>query len=251
MDQLLQNLGNWNQPQLLSLIVTVLICIVISLIIFIKIKIASRPDKAPSGFLIIIESYINFVDNQFDEATNGTIKKTRIYIFGLTTFLLIGNLLGPIGIEPIATSYSVPLTLGLITWLGIFVVGFIYQKFRFLKRYLNPVEVIGQFAPLISISFRMFGNIVGGGAIIFMLYYFTGYLWHLIPGQADHRWFFFAPLFAPALHLYFDIFDALIQTLVFATLTVIYWAKEAEVSTKPKKNKKNNVKTITTKQNIY
>ncbi|KKB26630.1 ATP synthase A chain [Mycoplasmopsis meleagridis] len=252
MDKIVKHINDWNHPQLFSLFITVLICLILSLAVFIEIKRTSRPNKAPSAFLIIMEGYVTTVDNMFYEATDGKISKAKIYIFGLASFLLIGNLLAPLGIEPIVTSYSVPFTLALITWLGIFVVGLTYQKFRFFLRYVkNPVEIIGQFAPLISLSFRIFGNIIGGGTIIFLTYWMFGFIWRLIPGQETNNWFFFGVIVTPFMHVYFDIFSAFIQALVFSTLTVIYWSREAEEESKPKENKLKKVKTITTQQSIY
>lgn len=250
MAELTEHINDWNHPQLFSLFITVLICFSLSLAVFISIKKSAKADKAPNAFLVIMEGYVTMVDNSFDETAEGKIEKSRIYIFGLATFLLIGNLIAPLGLEPIVTSYSVPLTLGLISWLGIYVVGLIYQKFRYLKKYLNPLETIGQFAPLISLSFRIFGNIIGGGTLLFLFYWFFGFIWTKMPGQEHHQWFFLGSIFTPLLHLYFDVFSAFIQALVFTTLTLIYWVREAE-EPEPKKQKKTKIKTITTNQNIY
>lgn len=247
MTQLIEHINEWNQPQLFSLCVTVLICFIIGITVFIMCK-KSDPTKAPNGFLIAMEGYLNFFETTFDEATEGKISKTRIYLFVLGTFLLIGNLVGIIGLEPIATSYSIPFTLALITWLGIYVVGFIYQKFSFFKKYLNPLEFLSQFVPLISLSFRIFGNIIAGSTIVFLVYYLFGRAWLVFPLEDNMPWFFFfGPVANSVLHLYFDIFGAFIQALVFTSLTLIYWVNEAE--TKAKKEKK--IKTRNTKQVIY
>ncbi|UUM19105.1 F0F1 ATP synthase subunit A [Mycoplasma sp. 1018B] len=250
MEKIAENFSKWNHPQLFSLFLTVIICLILGLIIVIEIKRTSKPNKAPSAFLIIMEGYVTTIDNMFDETTQGKIKGSRIYIFGLSTFLLIGNLVAPLGVEPIVSSYSIPLTLALISWLGIFVVGIIHQKWKFFLKYLlNPVEVIGQFAPLISLSFRIFGNIVGGGTILFLVYWFFGYLWRLIPGQEANNLFFFGIIITPFLHMYFDLFGALIQALIFSTLTVVYWT--SQIDDEPKVEKKSKIKTVLTKQNIY
>ncbi|WP_027120918.1 F0F1 ATP synthase subunit A [Mycoplasmopsis lipofaciens] len=245
MDKLLSNLWEWNQPQLLSLVVTLLICLILSLTTYIMIKKYSQPDKAPKGFVLIMEGYVQAIDSMYNESTGGKMPSARIYILGLATFLLIGNLLGLIGLEPVVTSYSVPFTLALISWLGIYVVGLLYQRFRFFKRYLNPIESIGQFAPLISLSFRIFGNIIGGSTILFLIYYFFGWIWTLLPGQANNAWYLFAVPITPILHMYFDMFGAVIQALVFTTLTTIYWSRETEEETKKSK------KILKTQTNTY
>ncbi|WP_406617525.1 F0F1 ATP synthase subunit A [Mycoplasmopsis adleri] len=263
----------WNQKQLLSLILIVLICLIVSLIVFIKIKKEARKDKAPKGLLFVMEGYVNYIDNAYDDNTDTKLPKARFYVFGLATFLFVGNLLGLIGFEPVTTSYSVALTCGLITFLGIYVIGFMYQKWRFFKRYINPIEIIGQFSPLISISFRIFGNIIGGAVIIYLIYYVFGFVWVKMTGQPNfdyavthnQAWPLLAPLITPFLHMYFDMFSAFIQALVFCSLTTIWWAQEVEVDEKEVKeaNKSitkngledslnvNNSKSLTLNQNIY
>jgi F-type H+-transporting ATPase subunit a len=106
------------------------------------------------------------------------------------------------------------------------VVGIMYQKFRFLKKFINPLEMIGQFAPLISISFRMFGNMIGGSTLMYLVYAFASYIWQNVPGVGQFN--LLGSLIAPPLHFYFDLFDGLIQGFVFTLLTLVYWSLETE-----------------------
>lgn len=46
----------------------------------------------------------------------------------------------------------------------------------FFKKFANPVELIGQFAPLISLSFRLFGNMIGGATLMYLIYAVTGFI---------------------------------------------------------------------------
>ncbi len=72
---------------------------------------------------------------------------------------------------------------------------------------LTPLNVIGELANPISLSFRLFGNIMSGGIIMGLLYNALGY---------------FAPLITPVLHGYFDVFSGLLQTFIFGMLTMIF-----------------------------
>ncbi|QSF13830.1 F0F1 ATP synthase subunit A [Mycoplasma sp. Mirounga ES2805-ORL] len=250
MEKISKHLFDWNQPQLFSLIVTITIILVVSLIIFFKVK-KQDPSKAPSGILLVAQGYVSIIDKTYYESTEGKIKGGRIYIFALTTFLLVGNMVGLLGLEPIVTSYSIAFTLALISWLGIFVVGLIYKKISFFKKYLNPIDLVGQVAPLISLSFRIFGNIIGGGTIVYLVYTLFGWLWTLLPGNGE-SFFWFAPIVTPFLHMYFDIFGAVIQALVFTSLTTVYWANEAEIQDKKNKDsKETKAKIINPNKNIY
>ncbi|NQZ65670.1 MAG: F0F1 ATP synthase subunit A [Mycoplasmatales bacterium] len=217
------------QPQIFSTLLVTLILIIFSIVVYRKVK-KQKVNEAPDGVLLFAEQYVVGVDNLFKDVTEEKISKPGPYIFTLLTFLSLGNLMGLIGLEPPSTSYSTTLTLGLISWIGIYVVGLMYKKFRFFKKYLNPVEWIGQFAPLISISFRIFGNMIGGSTVIYLLYYFTGWIWSFIPVVGELN--LLSSTFMFAFHLYFDLFDGLIQAFVFSLLTMVYWTLEAEVPVK-------------------
>lgn len=248
MDQIINGIWNtWNQPQLLSLFVTVLVCIIISLVVYFKVK-KVKPDQAPKGVALIAEAYVKGIDSQYENTAGEKLPKAKVYIFTLGTFLFIGNWVVILGLEPVVTSYSVTLTLGLSTFLGIYVVKIVYQKWHMLKNYMNPMNIIGDFSPLISISFRIYGNIIGGATLMFLIYSVCGYVWTLIPGMSNHEWYFFAPFITPLLHLYFDLFGGLIQAYVFSLLTTIYWVSEAVT---PEKKTRKNKKIINANSQLY
>lgn len=214
------------QPQIFSLILLTLILVVLAIVIYKKVS-KQEPNKAPDGFLLLTEQYVMGVDDLYSEVTGNKFVKPAPYIFSLFTLLALGNLFGLVGLEPPATSYSYTLTLALISWIGIYVVGIMYHKWRFFKKYINPVEMIGQFAPLISLSFRLFGNLVGGSTIMFLIYWFTGWIWEQIPVIGSFN--LLGPSIAWTFHMYFDVFESLIQTYVFGLLTMVYWTLEADV----------------------
>ncbi|WP_128008525.1 F0F1 ATP synthase subunit A [Mycoplasma sp. ATU-Cv-508] len=122
------------------------------------------------------------MDNLYRDVAGNKLERPAPYIFTLLTFLVFGNLISLVGVPAVSTSYSVTLTLALVSWMGVYVVGIVYKRWRFWLRFLsNPLELIGQFAPLISLSFRLFGNIIGGSIILYLLYYMTGWIWQMIP----------------------------------------------------------------------
>ena len=225
----------WWQPQLLTLIYVTVLLSIISIVVYFKVK-KVKPDEVPDGIAFVAEQYVGLFTNEFNGVTEGKIDRVGPYIFTLFTFLAVGNTAGLLSLEPAATSYSVSLTLGLITWLGTYIFGIIYQKFSFFKRYVNPIEIVGQFSPLISISFRIFGNIIGGSVIMFIIYWFTGWIWDAIPIVGEIN--LLGMVIAPWFHMYFDIFDGLIQAYVFALLTGIYWTQEVNAGLELKENKK-------------
>ncbi|MFR9100175.1 MAG: F0F1 ATP synthase subunit A, partial [Anaerostipes hadrus] len=79
---------------------------------------------------------------------------------------------------------------------------------------LFPINLIGEFATPLSMSLRLFGNIMAG-TIMMALWY------GLLPWLAQ--------LGVPAfLHMYFDLFSGAIQTFVFAMLTMTFITDKRE-----------------------
>ena len=224
-NKLTENLFVWWQPQLVTLIYITIVLVVLAIVVYFKVQ-KTKPNQAPKGIAFLAEQYVGLFDREFYSLSSGKIDRVGPYIFTLVSFLIVGNTAGLISLEPVVTSYSVALTLGLITWIGIYVFGILYQKLHFFKKFLNPIEWIGQFSPLISISFRIFGNILGGSILMYLIYLFTGWIWGFIPviGQVN----ILAMIVAPWFHIYFDRFGALVQSYVFALLTSIYWSQEVE-----------------------
>ncbi|WKX02817.1 F0F1 ATP synthase subunit A [Candidatus Mycoplasma mahonii] len=225
------------QPQIFSLVFVTIILVVLSIVIYTKTK-KQQSNKAPEGFMLLAEQYVMGIDNLYKEITEEKLAKPGPYIFTLITFLLVSNLTGLIGINPPTTSYSVTLIIGLISWIGIYVVGLLYQKMHFFKKYLNPIEILSQFSPLISLSFRLFGNMIAGSTVLYLFYYFSSWAWGHVPVIGEFN--ILGPIIVPLLHGYFDIFDGLVQAFVFSLLTMIYWtleAEEPEIKDKVKKTK--------------
>ena len=70
--------------------------------------------------------------------------------------------------------------------------------------FLFPLNVVGELATPISLSFRLFGNILGGMIIMSLLYQVV-------------------PILIPApLHIYFDIFSGVLQAFIFTMLTMVF-----------------------------
>ncbi|MFZ5563439.1 MAG: F0F1 ATP synthase subunit A, partial [Thermodesulfobacteriota bacterium] len=70
---------------------------------------------------------------------------------------------------------------------------------------LLPLNLIGELAKVISISFRLFGNIMGGSIIILVV---SSLVYSLV--------------LPPFLNFFFGLFVGTIQAFVFTMLTVVY-----------------------------
>ena len=76
---------------------------------------------------------------------------------------------------------------------------------------LSPINIIGELATPLSLSLRLFGNVLSGTVMLALIY-------GLIPKVILYC---ISPVMA-GLHVYFDIFSGAIQTYVFCMLTMTF-----------------------------
>lgn len=194
-------------------IVTILL-IIFAFIVNSRIK-KANVDEVPSNFLNVVELIVEAIENLVKSTMGPQNIKFASYILTLALFLAVANLFGLLGFSPPTSDYSVTFSLALIT----FVLTQIW-KFRnsrglggYLKSFtepmvfLTPLNVIGELANPISLSFRLFGNVMSGGIIMALLYQALGLI---------------APVVAAPLHAYFDVFSGLLQTFIFIMLSMIF-----------------------------
>ena len=153
------------------------------------------------------------------------------YICVLWTYIFSANIISLFGLSSPTANLSVTLLLAFITWLLIQIVEF---KYGGVKAYFHafiepiapmlPMNIIGKFSTMVSMSLRLFGNIMCGGIMMQLVYSACQNLSNLLLGWISTSgtvFNFMAPILAPLLHAYFDLFSGFIQTLVFVTLTVV------------------------------
>ena len=154
------------------------------------------------------------------------------YIVVLWVYIFTANIISLFGISSPTANFSVTLLLALITWILIQIaefkfmgVGGYFHSFLEPIPVMLPMNIFGKFSTLVSMSLRLFGNILCGGIMMELVYSFCQFLSNSLIGlfvSVEGNVFnFIAPVIAPVLHAYFDIFSGAIQTLVFVTLTVV------------------------------
>ena len=149
------------------------------------------------------------------------------YFAMLFCYLIVANISGLIGFDAPTSNYSITLAMTIITFV---LIQFNAIRKKGIKEYIKgnvwpPTNIFGTIAPLISLSFRIFGNILSGSILMSLLYQFTGWLSSLIIPTTVN---FLGPVIAPVFHVYFDLFAGVIQTLVFVTISSILIMMENE-----------------------
>ena len=200
-------------------ITTTHVCVLIVLMVLIGFAIAAnramkRAAEIPTGFQNVVELIVEKLDGMVDSTMGKNGKNFRNYIGTIFIFIIISNISGLFGLRPPTADYGTTLPLGLLSFTLIFTCKLRYQKVSgFLKGlcepwvFWAPINVIGDVAVPISLSLRLFANILSGTVMMALVY---GLLSKV------------AIFWPAALHVYFDLFSGAIQTYVFCMLTMTY-----------------------------
>ena len=148
------------------------------------------------------------------------------FVFTLFMFILFGNILGMVPYSFTFTSHIVvTFSMAIVVFLGVTVVGFVTHGPRFLKLFvpdgvplpllfvLVPIEVMSYFVRPVSLSLRLFANMMAGHT---MLKVFGGFVVAL---GVVGGW---APLLLIVALTGLEIGIALLQAYVFAVLSCLY-----------------------------
>ena len=157
--------------------------------------------------------------------------KLTPYILALWFYIFVSNTISLFGLSSPTANFSVTITLSFLTWLMIQVAELKYGGFKaYMHAFLEPIapmlpmNIIGKFSTMLSMALRLFGNITCGSIMMSLVYMGTANLSNALAGLVGIQgtvFNFMAPIIAPALHMYFDLFAGFIQTLVFVTLTIV------------------------------
>lgn len=195
----------------ISMIIVMAMIMVLALVIRHKIR---RPKEVPSGLQNIAELIVEMLDKMVQGIMGKKARKFANYIITIFIFIFLSNISGLMGLRPPTADYGVTLALGLITFVLIQYNNVKYNKFGAVTDLfkpiplLFPINLIGEFATPLSLSLRLFGNILSGTVIMALIYGLMPLLFKLgLP---------------PFLHIYFDLFSGAIQTYVFCMLTMVF-----------------------------
>ena len=175
------------------------------------------PGKAQNLFEVIVSGIEEFmVETAGEEAR-------WLFPLAATIFLyiFIGNLIGIIpGFFPPTANLNTTASCAIVVVVFTHIIGVKYHGVAYIKHFMGPVwwmaplifiiEIIGHLARILSLSFRLFGNMMGHEIVLAILFGLAGA--------------FFAPLPIMAL----GIFVSFVQGFVFFLLSIIYFSGAME-----------------------
>lgn len=173
-----------------------------------------KAEEVPKGFQNVVELIVEMLDGMIGGVMGKHAVTFRNYIGTIFIFILISNISGLLGLRPPTADYGVTFALGIITFTLIHFNKFKHQKVSGVIQGLcspwpiwAPINIVSDLAVPISLSLRLFANILSGTAIMALIYALLAKV---------------AIVWPAALHVYFDLFSGAIQTYVFCMLTMTY-----------------------------
>lgn len=181
---------------------------------------------APGRLQSVVELSYEFVANMVRDNAGADARPYFPFVFTLFVFILFGNLLGMIPYGFTFTSHIiVTFAMAAVVFVGVTVIGFARHGAGFLRFFvpagvpapllaiLVPIEVLSYFVRPVSLSLRLFANMMAGHT---MLKVFGGFVVAL---GVIGGW---APLALIVALTGLEIGIALLQAYVFAVLSCLY-----------------------------
>lgn len=195
----------------LSLLLVTITLLIMGIVVGNIVKKVNASDT-PGTIQNIAELVVEMLDNMVQGIMGKEARRFVNYISTLFVFVLLCNISGLFGLRAPTADYGVTLPLGIFTFCMIHYCGIKKNKMKHFTDLckpivLTPINIIGELAVPISLSLRLFGNIMSGTVLMGLIYMLPRYVTVGIPAAA---------------HVYFDIFSGCIQAYVISMLTMVY-----------------------------
>jgi F-type H+-transporting ATPase subunit a len=175
----------------------------------------------PKGRQNLVEMVVEALSGFLREMIGPEGPRYLPLIASLFLFILCSNLLGLIpGFASPTSNLNTTLALALVAFFSYHIMGLSAKGLRYFKDFLGPVwwlsplmlplEVISHLARILSLSFRLFGNIKGEDIVIAILILLAGLVHYVVPWHI--------------LMLPLAVFTSVVQALIFTMLTTLYIA---------------------------
>ncbi|HTP04000.1 MAG TPA: F0F1 ATP synthase subunit A [Nitrospirota bacterium] len=195
----------------------------LAMAILIGLSLAARfslKKTAPTGLQNFFEVIVGGLENFVEEIMGPEGKHYFTLIAGLFLFILVCNLLGLIpGFDSPTANLNTTLALALCSFTATHYIGVRRHGIGYIKHFFGPmwalapimfvIEVISHLARVMSLSFRLFGNMVAKHKLLLVLA-------------------LLAPYIAPVPILGLGLLVAFVQAGVFTLLTMLYLSGSIE-----------------------
>ena len=176
--------------------------------------------EKPKGLQNFVEMCVSAFEGFFKNSASEKVMHLAPWFFALFTFLIVSNMIGITGIRPPTADWGVTFPLAVSSFMLFQYAGFRYRPKNYAKGFLQPIFVflplnlMGELARPVALSFRLFGNVLGGVVLLSLLYGIAPVALRLV--------------FPAFLHMYFDLAAGLLQAFIFTVLSLTFVGLAAE-----------------------
>ncbi len=212
------------------LVITVIVTIFLA---FINRKLVKLdPMYEPKGIVLLMMVAVQTIDGMVREKTNDKVARYLTpYIMSVALYIFLANIAGLFSLDTPTSNYSVTLVLAAVTCVLIEVYAIKAKGSKaYIKSWFEPfapfviLNIFSKLSTLLSLSLRLFGNILSGGILMSVIYQMLASVSRMIPLVGDFN--ILGVMVAPVLHFYFDLFSGLMQAFIFITLSISFIGKE-------------------------
>ena len=160
-----------------------------------------------------VETVIEAFDNIVRNAAGEKYMALGNWFFMVFAFILFSSLSGIVGARPPTADWAATFAFALATFILIQIMGIRHRRGKYLKSFFKPnfiffpLNVIGELSRPISLSFRLFGNVLAGMILMALIYSLPIWLRFAVPA---------------VLNVYFDLFTGALQTYIFCVLSLTF-----------------------------
>jgi F-type H+-transporting ATPase subunit a len=197
----------------------------LAMAILIGLSLAARfslKKTAPTGVQNLLETIVSGLENFIVDIMGPEGRYYLSLIGTLFLFILVCNLEGLIpGFDSPTANINTTLALALVTFTATHYIGIKRHGFAYIKHFMGPlwalaplmlpIELISHFARVMSLTFRLFGNMVAKHKLLLVLA-------------------LLAPYLAPVPILGLGLLVSFVQALVFTLLTMLYLSGSVEAA---------------------
>jgi len=170
----------------------------------------------PKGLQNVTEAMIEAFDGFVKNSAGEKQMWLGNWYFMSFAFLLLSNIGGLLWLRNPTADWTMTFAFAFVTFILIEYMNIKTRGRKFFLSMLNPLDLIGELARPVSLSFRLFGNILAGMILMTLLYTVTPvFLRVLVP----------IPL-----HFFFDLFAGGLQAFVFCVLSLSFIGTAAAAS---------------------
>jgi F-type H+-transporting ATPase subunit a len=195
----------------------------VAMAVLIGLSLAARfslKKTAPTGVQNVLETVVSGLENFVVDIMGPEGRHYLSLIGSLFLFILVCNLEGLIpGFDSPTANINTTLALALVTFTATHYIGIRRHGIGYIKHFMGPmwalaplmlpIELISHFARVMSLTFRLFGNMVAKHKLLLVLA-------------------LLAPYIAPVPILGLGLLVAFVQALVFTLLTMLYLSGSVE-----------------------